>query len=226
MGAWGAGSFDNDTALDFAARVEGVDDLARAFRAATKGSEPDLSGEIDADVSCEIIVAAECVAAMRGHRSSDMPADLAERVHGFGTSSLELFDRARDTLSAVMSRSELLELWGETESKGDFARALTDLMERLNQPQAGRRRTKKKKQQRQPNPSPCLFCDRPMGDGAFHMLDLTISEDDISTMKRGGWVHLQCLNAALHPKHMIQNWEFDEELLEWTINKLNAERDE
>lgn len=57
------------------------------------------------------------------------------------------------------------------------------------------------------------------------MLDLTISTDDISTMKQGGWVHLQCLNAALHPNHMIQTWTFDDELLEWTMKQFDPERE-
>ncbi|MBE5073979.1 hypothetical protein IM511_06645 [Erythrobacteraceae bacterium E2-1 Yellow Sea] len=56
------------------------------------------------------------------------------------------------------------------------------------------------------------------------MLDLTIHEDEISTSKRGGWVNLQCLNAALHLKHMIQNWQFDDELLEWVMQKMQQER--
>ena len=70
-----------------------------------------------------------------------------------------------------------------------------------------------------------MFCDKPMGDGEFHMLDVTVHEDEISSSKRGGWVHLQCLNAALHPRHMIQNWQFDDELLEFVMRKLKEERE-
>lgn len=208
MGAWRAGSFDNDAALDFASEIESVDDVKAAF--AAEGQE-----EIEADLASRVIVAAECVAAMRGHRNPDMPADLAERVHGFGKPSIELFDTARNNLSAVMSRSELVDLWTE-EGSGEWNRAVTDLMERLNKPQ-GRRSKPKKKTAPTPNLSPCMFCDEPMGDGAFHMIDITIAEDDISTMKKGGWVHLQCLNAALHPRHMMQTWQFDVELLEWVM---------
>lgn len=149
MGAWGAGSFDNDAALDFAAEIETVDDLARAFSAAGSGEE------VDANESCRIIVAAECVASMRGHPSPAMPADLAERVESFGKAPMALFNSARDNLSAVMSRSELLELWSESEDMASFARALTELMERLNKPQAklvkGAKAAKPKKLQ--PNPS-------------------------------------------------------------------------
>ncbi|WP_128891317.1 DUF4259 domain-containing protein [Erythrobacter sp. HKB08] len=216
MGAWGAGSFENDAALDYVEEIESVDDIAGALKLAGQ------AGYIEADEGSRAIVAGECVAAMRGHRSKDMPDELAKKVHAFGKASLELYNDARDNLSAVMSRGELVELWAE-EGSGDWNRAVTDLMERLNQPAKSARKPRKKKPQ--PNPSPCMFCDQPMGDEQFHMLDLTIHEDDISTSKRGGWVHLQCLNAALHPKHMIQNWQFDDELLEWVMKKLEAERE-
>ncbi|MCB2086231.1 MAG: DUF4259 domain-containing protein [Sphingomonadaceae bacterium] len=216
MGTWGSGSFENDAALDYVAEIQSVADLDAALTVAGSGEA------VDADESCRVIVAAECIAAMRGHASPDLPDNLAGRLAGFGKPSMALFNAVRDNLSAVMSKSELLDLWSESGEMPGFARALTELMERLNKPQ--RKPAKARKKEPQPNPSPCMFCDQPMGDGAFHMLDVIIHEDDISTSKRGGWAHLQCLNAALHPKHMIQNWEFDDELLEWISRKMDEER--
>lgn len=217
MGAWGPGSFDNDAALDFAGEIETLTQVEGALN---------LAGvqDIDADEASRTIVAAECVAAMRGHPNDEMPEALATMVGGWGKPSTELFSKARDNLSAVMSRGELLELWAE-EGSGDWNREMTALMERLNRPLGKSPVKPGKAKAKQPNPSPCIFCDRPMGDGAFHMLDITIHEDDISTSKQGGWVHLQCLNAALHPKHMFQTWQFDDELLEWITEKLREERD-
>ncbi|MFN2099481.1 DUF4259 domain-containing protein [Altererythrobacter sp. MF3-039] len=222
MGAWGAGSFDNDTAMDFVADIEALDDIRGAFRASNEKGHALIVEEIDSDLSCQIIVAAECVAAMRGHRSKDMPRELAKRVHGFGKPSLELYELARNNVSAVMSRSELCDLWAESDS-GDWNRAMTELMERLGKPKEKVKKPRKKKAT--PNPSPCMFCDKPMGDGAFHQLDVTISDDEISSMRMGGWIHLQCLNAALHPKHMIQSWPFDDELLDWIVARSDAERE-
>lgn len=212
MGAWGAGSFENDSALDFAAEVATSDDIERAF----------CAGEteyIDADQGSHIIAAAECVAAMRGHPNADMPDELAAKVHTFGKCPVALFEKARDNLSAVMGGGELVELWAE-EGTGEWNRAVTELLERLNLPAARAKKPPKKKAS-QPNPSPCMFCDKPMGDGQFHMLDITVNDDEISSMKMGGWVHLQCLNAALHPRHMIQAWQIDEELLEHILNRLD-----
>lgn len=217
MGAWGAGSFENDAALDFAADIETLADVENAFVA--EGAE-----DIDADVASRVIVAAECIAAMRGHRSPDLPNDLDARVRGFGKCTIALFDMARNNLSAVMTRGELIDLWAE-EGSGDWNRAVTDLLERLNKPAAKGKQPAKRKKEPQANPSPCMFCDKPMGEGAFHMIDITINDDEMSSMKMGGWVHLQCLNAALHPKHMMQTWEFDDELLDHFLKKRDAEQD-
>lgn len=60
MGAWGAGSFENDAALDFIEEIGSLNIVTAQFDVAGNGEE------IDADKSCPIIVAAECVAAMRG----------------------------------------------------------------------------------------------------------------------------------------------------------------
>ncbi|MEL6876556.1 MAG: DUF4259 domain-containing protein, partial [Pseudomonadota bacterium] len=183
--------------------------------------------EIDADEASAIVAAAECVAAMRGHPDEAMPHELAQTVHRLGKPSTELWDSARNSLSAVVSSSELTELWAEAEEddRAAFNRAITDLIDRLNQPQ-GKAKKPKKPVGSNPNPSPCMFCDKPMGDGAFHMIDITVNEDEISSMKQGGWVHLACLNAALHPKHMIQNWEVDDELLDFVMAKIEAENSE
>jgi hypothetical protein len=224
MGAWGAGSFDNDSALDFAGEIASIADLEAIF-------VPEGTVEIDADLACQLIVAGECVAAMRGHPNPDMPEELAETVGAFGKPSIKLFDDARNNVSAVLSGGELLELWADAgqDERGAFNRAMTDLIARLNQPQAkvkkakaGKAKTPVKKKVN-PNPSPCMICNKPMGDGEFHQIDITLMADDFGDMKQGGWVHMGCLNAALHPKHMIQNWQFDDDLLELARQKIRAE---
>lgn len=216
MGAWGPGSFENDDALDFVAEIETLADIEAALCAL--GSE-----YIEVDEAARVVVAAECVAALRGHPSPALPDELARRLPAMGQCPIDLYSDARENLSAVMSRGELLELWTE-EGSGVWNRAITELMERLNQP-AAKVKAPRRKKKPTPNPSPCMFCDQPMGEGAFHMLDVVLSDDEFSTSRRGGWVHLQCLNAALHPKHMIQNWQFDEELLDHFMNKRDGAQD-
>ena len=215
MGAWGAGPFDNDDALDAVDELVSVEAIAAEFTAAG------VEGDVEATKSSRIIAAAECVAAMRGHPHPDLPDELAERVRAFGKPSLELFDRARDNVSAVMSRSELGELWAE-EGSGDWNREMTGLVARLNKPQA---RAGKPKTAKKPfdNPSPCSFCNKPMGEEEMSMFDISLADGMGNSLKQGGWAHIACLNAALHPRHMIQNWQFDDELLDFATKKLRSE---
>ena len=203
MGAWGPKAFENDAALDFAAQIQAAQDLADALRIRTH-DQP-----IDADTACRIIVVGECVAAMRGHASDDMPEDLAARVAGFGKPSQSLFHHTRDHLSAVMLRSELMELWAE-DDPAEFNLAMHDLLERLNLPvgEAPRRKPTKKKPVM--NRSPCSFCDEPMGEDQFSQFSIVVEVEDGVPMTQGGWAHRRCLNAALHPKHMIRVYKNDE----------------
>ncbi len=203
MGTWGPGAFENDVALDFAAAITTAKDLADALTIRS----PDQP--IDADAACRIVVVAECVAAMRGHPSDDLPDSLAERLAGFGRPSRSLFHHARDHLSAVMLRSELMQLWAESDPR-PFNLAMHDLLERLNRPPAepASRPAPGKKPPR--NNSPCSFCDQPMGEAEFSQFSITLDHGDGLPLTRGGWAHHRCLNAALHPKHMIRVYRNDE----------------
>lgn len=78
MGAWGAGSFENDTALDLIDEIGGVDDLQRALQL----SDPDE--EIDADQASRIIVVAEFLAAQRGHPCDVFPDELSAKFATIG----------------------------------------------------------------------------------------------------------------------------------------------
>ena len=204
MGAWGPGAFENDTALDFAAEIRTAQDLADALTIRT----PDQP--IDADTACRIVVVAECVAAMRGHPSDDMPGGVAERVATFGRPSISLFHHSRDHLSAVMLRSELMELWAE-DDPGPFNLAMHDLLERLNlAPADASKRVPPKKKKRVMNASPCAFCDKPMGEDQYSAFTIVLDNGDGVPMTHGKWAHHRCLNAALHPKHMIRVYKNDE----------------
>ncbi len=203
MGVWGTGTFDNDEALDFAAEIRSVDDLVEEVRL------HDVGVTLDADKACRVLVVGECVAAMRGHSHKDMPHDLVERVTAFGTPSDELFDDARDSVSTVITNSELTELWAQSNDRAGFNRAMTDLIDRLNQPIKSSKNPAKAKPK--PNLSPCWICGAEMGE---EFTSLSVTLDPESGMSQGGSVHLACLNAALHPKHMIQDWQFDDEMLD------------
>jgi hypothetical protein len=197
MGTWGPGAFENDTALDFVPAIQTAQDLADALTARAAGQP------IDADTACRIVVVAECVAAMRGHPSDDLPDALAERLGTFGTPSRSLFHHARAQLGAVMSRSELMELWVESDPS-PFNLAMHDLLERLNLPPADGRKPRRSRKKPVTNNSPCAFCDQPMGENQFSQFSIVLDYGDGTPVTCGGWAHHRCLNAALHPKHMIR----------------------
>ena len=203
MGTWGPGAFENDVALDFVAEIQTAQDLANALTIRT----PDQP--IEADTACRIVVVAECVAAMRGHPCDDLPDALAERLATFGKPSRSLFHHARDHLTAVMVRSELMELWVESDPSA-FNLTMHDLLERLNRPAVDGEKRKRVKKKPAWNASPCSFCDEPMGEDQFSEFRISLDHGNGLPIARGGWAHHRCLNAALHPKHMIRVYMNDE----------------
>jgi Domain of unknown function (DUF4259) len=212
MGAWGPGGFENDTALDFVATIKSVDDLVAAF-----ASEP--GEKIDADTASMIIAAAECVAAMLGRPADDIPEDLAVRLVGFGTPESALLETTRNHVSMVISHSELSEPWAEADNPDQFNLAMTGLIDRLNpdiKPKAKRGRKKKP----QFNPSPCAFCNRPMGEEEFGMFELAVDLGGGHPVRFGKWAHLSCLNARLHPAHIVQVWKSDPEAIQAEVERL------
>jgi hypothetical protein len=215
MGAWGAGGFENDTALDFAATIKSVDDLVAAF-AAKPGKK------IDADTASVIIAAAECVAAMLGRSADDIPKDLAVRLRGFGKPDSTLLETTRNHVSMVISQSELSELWAEADNPGEFNLAMTGLIDRLNPDIKPKAKKAKKGRKEEPlfNPSPCAFCNRPMGKEEFGMFDLSVDLGNGLPIRLGKWAHLSCLNARLHPAHIVQVWKTDPEIIQAEVKRI------
>jgi hypothetical protein len=212
VGAWGAGGFENDTALDFVATIERVDDLSAVL--ASKPGE-----KIDADTASTIIAAAECVAAMLGRPADDIPEDLAARLSGFGKPQAALLEKTRQHVSMVISHSELSELWAEADNADQFNLAMTGLIDRLNpdlKPQAKKGRKKKPPF----NQSPCAFCNKPMGEQAFGMFEILIDLGDGHPVRIGKWAHLPCLNARLHPAHIVQGWRADPDAIQAEVKRL------
>jgi hypothetical protein len=203
MGVWGPRGFENDAALDFVAEIETAQDLANALTIRSR-DQP-----IDVDMASRIVVVAECVAAMRGHPSDDMPDKLADTLATFGKPSRSLFHHARSHLNAVMQRSELMELWAEGDS-GPFNLAIHDLLERLNLPPADASQRKRPKNKPVVNRSPCAFCDQPMGEEVYSQFSIVLDNGDGIPITHGKWAHHRCLNAAVHPKHMIRLYRTDE----------------
>lgn len=207
MGAWGAGSFENDTALDWADEVTGVADVEAVFT-----SLPPFDGttDLDADDASRVIAAAEAVATMMGRVADDVPDDLREML-GETKPSPALIEMARGSVSRVMSKSELLDLWAEDEDGSEaFGAAITGLVDRLNPDMSWDRPTKEEVEKQAGPIMPCVFCDEGMNEGEMFYLGFRdYSTRDGLFSEQGLYCHLKCLNGKLHPRHMVQNWKFD-----------------
>jgi hypothetical protein len=153
MGAWDAGSFQNDTALDWAGDLNESGDI-KAVRTALvrvmeerRSEQPSFIGRLlgrrvmepylEADVACEGLAAAEIVAFWLGHPDRHFPDYLRDwaRRHSDALSS-ELITLARQAVSAVRTKSELKDLWEEGDGvvAPEWYAAIADLESRLQSP--------------------------------------------------------------------------------------------
>lgn len=130
MGAWEAGSFGNDDALDWVWELEkssGTKLLVQACAAIENNDYPESP-------DCSIaLVAAETVAAAKGHPAKDFPDTLhnwlkkqkdAEAIRGLAM-------RAGEALRKLQAKSELRELWEESDSWEEWQQGVNNLLQRL-----------------------------------------------------------------------------------------------
>lgn len=134
MGTWDVGTFDNDTACDWAYELEAQTDTD--FVSATLAGALD-SGDnyLDADAACEGLAAAEVVARLRGNwgvrNAYTEPVDNWVESHP-GQPSAELVAQAVAAIERVTTApSELLELWSESDDFAHWQEAVADLKRRV-----------------------------------------------------------------------------------------------
>lgn len=130
MGAWGAGTFENDSALDWVAELEKTSDLELIRSTFADTFEEEY---LDADEGTCALAAAEVVAAMAGH-----PGTIPDGVKAWiDRVDVELTptDIALALRSAERVRahdSELVELWSESGGPDEFLDVLHELEARLH----------------------------------------------------------------------------------------------
>lgn len=133
MGAWGAGNFANDTALDWVWDLNESNDLSLVESAIA--DVLNCSDDLDADLGCIGLAAAEVVAALRNKPADDLPEEVSAWVatHRFSPSErlvkdcLAAVDRVRND-----EISELKELWEEDEDPPtEWYSVVDDLVARL-----------------------------------------------------------------------------------------------
>ncbi len=131
MGTWGAGSFENDDAMDFvyAFEEDGVDALCDALITV------DDADYVEAGHGVVAIAASDIIAAAVGLPIVALPPAVAEAldVHGeaIRNDSAALKKSAIGALKKILSTdSELKELWAES-GESSWLASVTDLVRRL-----------------------------------------------------------------------------------------------
>jgi hypothetical protein len=129
MGTWGFGTFENDTAADWAYTLDEASDLA-PMEAALDAVE---SGRyLDADMAAEALAAGEVLAALRGKAAADLPDEVRAWVAGHPqTVPAALLAAARGAVEKVAQESELRDLWEESDDFAAWQRVVGELRARL-----------------------------------------------------------------------------------------------
>jgi len=129
MGGWGAGSFENDDALDFLGELgsKEPEDLKVILASAAEHQ-----GYLEAPESSVAVAAAEVVAAANGKSAQSVPRQISEWIGRFeGAPSAEMTGLARRAVERVRLNSELKDLWLEAEGLNEWSAVLRDLEGRL-----------------------------------------------------------------------------------------------
>ena len=133
MGIWSPGNFDNDAAQDWLYDF-GENDFRLIDRTLAGVAGMIAVDELDVEEACEVLAAAECVAAAAGCPPNNPPEELAEWLAENSPIQVKpaYVEMARKAVARVLTQSELRDLWLESGEYGAWETAVTDLQSRLN----------------------------------------------------------------------------------------------
>jgi len=130
MGAWGHGPFDNDDAADWVSQLEESTGLS-VVQSALDGIAGSGGGYLEAPACSEALAAAEVVAALRGRPAAILPEEVRAWAKGRASAPVDLVEHARKVVRSIRSKSELRDLWEESEQFDAWSKVLDDLEARL-----------------------------------------------------------------------------------------------
>ena len=132
MGAWSAGNFGNDDALDWLWDLyESKPDefLEQTLSKVAKAADPE---ELESPDFCEALAACEIVVASLGKPASDLPDETKEWMEKHEIAGAKgLLPLAIGALSQIQTNSELKELWEESGSNDEWLQVMEDLGKRM-----------------------------------------------------------------------------------------------
>ena len=130
MGAWGHGPFENDDAGDWVWELAESEDFSLVQAALETVTRP--GNDFLEAPDCSIAVAAAAVvAASLGRPDPSLPEEASAWVAEHGAPPKPLVALAKKALAAIKSKSELRDLWEETETFDDWVRSLVVIEGRL-----------------------------------------------------------------------------------------------
>ncbi len=130
MGAWETGNFGNDDASDWVYELEessGTDLLKEAFKAVTGNAYPESSD------CCIALAAAEVVATAKGTPPADLPDGVRQWIDNQDEVEAikALAKTAITVVNKISAKSELRDLWEESESWHEWQQVVEGLQRRL-----------------------------------------------------------------------------------------------
>ena len=131
MGAWGHGSFDNDTAMDWTWDLEASSDFSVITQALDRISAQ-LNDYLEAPDCDEALAAAEVIAALKGHPVNNLPQNVTQWLAGKPQPDDELIAKCKNAIQAIRDKSELKDLWQETDDFDVWSQSVNDLLARLS----------------------------------------------------------------------------------------------
>lgn len=135
MGAWGTGIFENDSALDWVAEL--VEENDESMIHSTLASIDDkmesiVDTYIEEPDASSILAAAEIVSYFSGNPSDDLPQEVIDWLEENKLKNIsELLELARSSVKIVKNKSELRELWEESDEFDGWLSVVEELESRL-----------------------------------------------------------------------------------------------
>jgi len=126
--AWGTGSFENEYAADWLAKLGTItpEDLTQILVQAA-----DHPGYLEAPAASVVVAAAEVIAALQGSATERVPPEIIKWTANRPAPTPEVIALALRALERVRKDSELKDLWLEADGLNDLIAAIQDLQTRV-----------------------------------------------------------------------------------------------
>src|SRR5215471_16284248 len=131
MGAWGAGSFENDDASDWLADFCDSPNKQSIVDALAIVADIGTADYLEAPDCSVGIAAAELVAAQKGSPNPNLTGEATACVTRLESADANLPSLALKALERIKTNSELKELWDESETPSEWYASMSDLEARL-----------------------------------------------------------------------------------------------